>query len=117
NGHELVLIGDEPAIKQELERLEQRDTSFRIVHTSQIIGMNEHPVEAVRQKKDSSICRMAQLAANKELNAVISAGNTGAFAAASQLRMRLLPGVARPGIGVVLPSFLGPIVLCDAGAN
>lgn len=117
NGHEIVLIGDETAIRQELDRLDYRDRLFRIVHTSQVIGMNEHPVEAVRQKKDSSICRMAQLAANKELDAVISAGNTGAFAAASQLRMRLLPGVARPGIGVVLPSFLGPIVLCDAGAN
>jgi glycerol-3-phosphate acyltransferase PlsX len=60
---------------------------------------------------------MTQMAAKGDLNAIISAGNTGAFAAASQLRMKLLPHVARPGIAVVLPSFTGPIVMCDAGSN
>jgi glycerol-3-phosphate acyltransferase PlsX len=118
NGHELVLIGDEKAIRQELERSGNKAADkVQIVHTSQVIGMDEIPVEAVRQKKDSSICRMVQMAARGELDGVISAGNTGAFAAASQLRMRLLPGVSRTGIAVVIPSFTGPIVLCDAGAN
>ncbi len=117
NGHELVLIGDENAIRQELERSKPHAGQVRIVHASQVIGMDEIPVEAVRQKKDSSICRMAQMAAQGELDGIISAGNTGAFAAASQLRMRLLPGVSRTGIAVVIPSFMGPIVLCDAGAN
>lgn len=117
NGHELVLIGDEKAIRHEIDRLGNRGDHIRVVHTTQVIGMGEVPVEAVRQKKDSSICRMAQMAAQGELQAVISAGNTGAFAAASQLRMKLLPGVTRTGIAVVIPSFMGPIVLCDAGAN
>lgn len=117
NGHELVLIGDEKAVRHELERLGSTDDRIRIVHTTQVIGMEEVPVEAVRGKKDSSICRMAQMASAGELQAVISAGNTGAFAAASQLRMKLLPGVSRTGIAVVIPSFTGPIVLCDAGAN
>jgi len=48
---------------------------------------------------------------------VISAGNTGACVAAAQLRMRTLPGVSRPGIAVILPTFYGPIVICDVGAN
>jgi phosphate acyltransferase len=117
NGHELVLVGDEKAIQHELERHGQKDGRIRVVHASEVIAMDEVPVEAVRQKKDSSICRMAQMASKGELNGVISAGNTGAFAAASQLRMRMLPGVSRTGIAVVLPSFMGPIVLCDAGAN
>jgi glycerol-3-phosphate acyltransferase PlsX len=118
DSHELVLFGDEAAIRAELDRLEFKgNTQLQIVHTTQVIGMDEVPVEAVRAKKDSSICRMVQLAAERELDAVISAGNTGAFAAASQLRMRLMSGVARPGIAVVLPSFLGPTVLLDAGAN
>lgn len=116
-GHELVLVGDEPAIRQELDRLQFTGDGLKIVHTTQVIGMDEVPVEAVRNKKDSSICRMAQMAAEKQLDAIISAGNTGAFAAASQLRMRLMSGVARPGIAVVLPSFFSPTVLCDAGAN
>lgn len=117
NGHQVVLIGDEEQVRPELDKLGYRGEQVKVVHTSQVIGMGESPVEAVRTKKDSSICRMAQLASEGELNAVISAGNTGAFAAASQLRMRLLPGVSRPGIAVIMPSFLGPVVLCDAGAN
>lgn len=117
NGHELVLIGDEKSIRRELERLDHDGDQICIEHASQVIGMDEVPVEAVRQKKDSSICRMAQMASRGELQGVISAGNTGAFAAASQLRMKMLPGVSRTGIAVVLPSFMGPIVLCDAGAN
>lgn len=119
NGHQLVLIGDEHAIRAELDRSEipQAKTKVEIVHTTQVIEMNEHPVEAVRGKKDSSICRMVKMAAEGKLQAVISAGNTGAFAAATQLRMKLLPGVSRPGVAVVIPSFTGPIVLCDAGAN
>jgi glycerol-3-phosphate acyltransferase PlsX len=116
-GHELVLIGDETVIRSELESRGPYEGEIAVVHASQVIGMNEGPVEAVRQKRDSSICRMVKMAADGELDAVISAGNTGAFAAATQLRMKLLPGVSRPGIAVVIPSFAGPIVLCDAGAN
>ncbi len=117
NGHQLVLVGDESVVKYELERLGAGPTAIEIVHTSQTIGMNEHPVEAVRTKRDSSLVKMVTLASDGKLDAVISAGNTGAFAAASQIRMKLLPGVSRAGIAVVLPSFTGPIVLCDAGAN
>jgi len=117
NGHELVLLGDEVQVRRELDHLEVSDSRLSVVHASQIIGMDESPVEAIRQKKDSSVCRLVQMAARRELDAVISAGNTGAFAAASQLRMKLLPGVSRAGIAVVIPSFTGPIVLCDAGAN
>ncbi|GMV97230.1 MAG: phosphate acyltransferase [Phycisphaerae bacterium] len=117
NGHELVFVGDERAVRREVERLGHGCDRVRIVHASQVIEMHEVPVEAVKNKRDSSICRMAELAAAGDLQAVISAGNTGAFAAASQLRMRLLPGVARTGIAVVIPTFLGPVVLCDAGAN
>lgn len=116
-GHQLVLVGDEPIVKYELERLGVSPSAVEIVHASQTIGMNEHPVEAVRTKKDSSLVKMVTMAADGKLDAVISAGNTGAFAAASQIRMKLLPGVSRAGIAVVIPSFTGPIVLCDAGAN
>ncbi len=117
NGHELVLFGDEAVVRPELERCGRPACAVRVVHTSQVIGMDDVPVEAVRQKKDSSICRMAVMAADHELDAIISAGNTGAFVAAAQLRMRALPGVSRPGIAVVIPSFTGPIVMCDVGAN
>jgi phosphate acyltransferase len=117
NGHQIVLLGDEKVIRQELESWGGPSGAISVVHTTQVIGMDELPVEAVRHKPDSSICRMTQMASKRELDAIISAGNTGAFAAATQIRMKLLPGVTRPGIAVVLPSFTGPIVMCDAGSN
>jgi glycerol-3-phosphate acyltransferase PlsX len=60
---------------------------------------------------------MAKLAARGEADVVISAGNTGACVAAAQLRMRTLEGVSRPGIAVLMPTFHGPVVICDVGAN
>src|SRR6202012_3437 len=66
---------------------------------------------------DSSIAVMCKMAAKGEADVVISAGNTGACVAAAQLRMRTLPGVNRPGIAVILPTFYGPVVICDVGAN
>lgn len=117
NGHELVLVGDRATIEAEIARVDSCPDQVSIVHTSQVIGMSDVPVEAVRGKRDSSIVKLAVMAGHRELDAIISAGNTGAFAAASQLRMGLIPGVFRSGIAVVLPSFTGPIVMCDVGAN
>jgi glycerol-3-phosphate acyltransferase PlsX len=97
---------------------------YRAVHASDVIGMDESPVEAVRAKPQSSINVMCKLAADGQgpdgkpsADVVISAGNTGACVAAAQLRMRTLPGVSRPGIAVVIPTFRGPVTLCDVGAN
>ncbi len=117
NGGQLLLIGDEQRIRAELSKLDGWRDSVTIEPTSQVIGMDEVPVEAVRQKRDSSISRMAALAADRQVDAVISAGNTGACAAACQLKIKPLAGVVRPGIAVVIPSFQGPTVICDVGAN
>ena len=67
--------------------------------------MHDTPVEALRQKRDSSIVRMAVAGAHGEVDALISAGNTGAFAAACQLKLGPVEGVSRPGIAVVMPTF------------
>lgn len=114
---ELVLFGDQGVIEKHLAGMDFDAGRVRIVHASQTIGMAEAPVAALKQKKDSSIIKMVLAAVAGEVDAVISAGNTGAFAAACQLKLRTLAGVIRPGIGVVIPSFHGPFVLCDAGAN
>ncbi len=79
--------------------------------------MDDSPVESLRKKPKSSIAILAKLAKADGADAVISAGNTGACVAAFQMRMRNLQGVNRPGIAVVIPSFGGPVVLCDVGAN
>jgi glycerol-3-phosphate acyltransferase PlsX len=116
----VVLIGTESAIREELSRHPEAESYADRVHveaTTEVIAMDESPMEAIRQKKDSSIVRMAKLAAGGQMEAVLSAGNTGACAAACQLKMRTLPGVHRPGIAVVLPTFHGPLTICDVGAN
>jgi len=113
----IALIGREDAIKAELADMNGWQDRIQVVAASEVIGMGEHPVESLRQKPDSSIGRMAKLAADKSVDAVISAGNTGACVAACQMKIRPLKGVYRPGIAVVIPAFGGPVVLCDVGAN
>ncbi len=112
---QLVLFGPSDLLEPAREKL--GDGRIQIEHCSQVVGMNESPVEAIRQKRDSTLMRMATAAGKRQVDALISAGNTGAFAAACQLRLRPIKGVSRPGIGVVIPTFHGPVLLCDAGAN
>jgi glycerol-3-phosphate acyltransferase PlsX len=117
NGTELVLIGNEDAIHSELSKWSGCEGRIAIESTTEVIAMDEHPVEALKRKKDSSISRMASMLAERRVDAVISAGNTGACAAACQIRIKPIKGVYRPGIAVVIPSFHGPLVVCDVGAN
>jgi phosphate acyltransferase len=89
-----------------------------IVHSSQVIGMEEKPVEALRKKRDNSISRCWGLMAAGEVDAVVSAGNTGAMVASALFNAKMfLPGVRRPGIAAIFPSHQGPIVIIDVGAN
>ena len=113
----LVLFGDEQAILKHLGDPSRWREKIEIVHAPEVVGMDESPVESLRRKRKSSIAVMAKMAAAGEVDVIISAGNTGAVVAASQMRMRLLPGVLRPGILVVFPTFTGPVTVCDVGAN
>jgi len=88
-----------------------------LVETTDTIDMDEHPARSVRAKPESSLVRAVRAVADGEADTVVSAGSTGAMLAASLLHIRRLPGVHRPGIGVVLPGRRGPTVLLDAGAN
>lgn len=121
---QLVLIGPERLIRQYLHDYDVTDKRLVILNCSEIIGMDENPVEAVRGKKDSSIVHMALVASKKaqelygyRCDAVLSAGNTGACVSAATMHMRRLDHVHRPGIAVTIPTFHGPVVLSDAGAN
>ena len=89
----------------------------RLVETTESIDMDDHAVEAVRAKADSSLVRAVRAVADGDAEAVVSAGNTGAMLAASLLHIRRLPGVHRPGIAIVIPTKVGRSVLIDAGAN
>jgi glycerol-3-phosphate acyltransferase PlsX len=88
-----------------------------LVETTQVIGMDEKPAEAVRAKADSSLVAACRAVGEGTADAVVSAGNTGAMLAACFLELRRLPGVARPAIAVVIPAKRGPSVLIDSGAN
>jgi glycerol-3-phosphate acyltransferase PlsX len=88
-----------------------------LVAASESISMDDHAVDAVRSKPDSSLVRAVRAVADGEADVVVSAGNTGAMLAAALLHIRRLPGVHRPGIAIVIPTKRGPSVLIDAGAN
>ena len=122
-GDRLVLVGDESIIREVLdERGMSGNSRIQIEPTSQVVTMAEPPVSAIRAKPNSSIVHLARLgghrhSGDRHCDVIISAGNTGACVAAAQMSMRRLQGVHRPGIAVVLPTFFGPIVVCDVGAN
>jgi glycerol-3-phosphate acyltransferase PlsX len=112
------LVGDEERLTAMLkERLEKPTDRITVVPAADVVGMDEKPTDALRKKPNSSIAVCWQLMAAREVDAVVSAGNTGAVVA-SGLRTRLfLKGIKRPGIAVVLPTAKGKAVLIDVGAN
>jgi glycerol-3-phosphate acyltransferase PlsX len=113
----IMLVGDESQIRSHLESADGWEDFVDVHHAPQVIGMNEAPVEALRTKPRSSLAVLAELHKAGEVDAMISAGNTGACVAASQMRLRRLPGVHRPGIAIITPTPTGPVALCDVGAN
>jgi glycerol-3-phosphate acyltransferase PlsX len=114
---ELVLVGDEARIQPLLPADESWKAQVSLQHASQQIGMDEPPVDAVRQKPDSSMAVLAELHKAGKVDAIVSAGNTGACVAAAQMRLRRLTGVHRPGIAIVTPTLQGPVAIADVGAN
>src|SRR5271155_5172622 len=113
----VILAGDQARVEPLLTCDAATRARIEIFHCAQSIGMEESPVVALRQNPDNSISRCWQLLAEKKVDAVVSAGNTGAMVAGG-FRLRLfLKGVRRPGIAAVLPTLKGPCVLLDVGAN
>jgi glycerol-3-phosphate acyltransferase PlsX len=114
------LVGDEVLLRSFLDKIaidSKISSLIQIVHSSQVVEMNEHPVDAVRKKKDSSIMVAFDLVRQNEADAVVSAGNSGATMAAAVRVLGRLTGVARPGIASFFPTLKKPVVLMDVGAN
>lgn len=114
---EVVLVGPQELIQSKLADLKYEKGRVSVLDAPDIVAMDEAPIDSLRKKPKSSIAVMAKLAKRGQVDAVISAGNTGACVAAFQMRMRTLPGVNRPGIAVVFPMSAGPVTICDVGAN
>ena len=117
----LVLAGDTDIISEGIKERGITDSRIEVLECGDSILMDESPVEAVRSKRDSSIVKLSRLAGPKageqRLAAWISAGNTGACVTAAQMHMRRLRNVIRPGVAVTIPTFSGPVILIDVGAN
>ena len=114
---EIVLIGDEEQIRAELHGADPAALHISIVHASEVIGMNEHPAEAVRSKKDSSVVVATRLVKEGSCDAVFSAGSTGAAVAVAQLILHRIRGVGRPSIATPMPTPDGVTLMLDSGAN
>lgn len=117
NDIEITITGPEEILKEELAKYEYNEEKINIVQAKEIITNNEHPVMAIRRKKDSSINKALTMVKNKEADAVISAGSTGAFLAGATLIVGRIKGIKRPALAPVMPAKKGPFMVIDVGAN
>ncbi len=110
-------VGDEQAIAKELEQYTYDKSRLEIVHTTEVIETAEPPVNAIRKKKDSSIVKAMMMVKNKECDAFVSAGSTGAVLVGGQVLVGRIKGVERPPLAPLIPTQKGFSLLIDCGAN
>ncbi|MHB8170007.1 MAG: phosphate acyltransferase PlsX [Thermincolia bacterium] len=113
----IILVGLEEPIRQELGRHKVEGLDVEVVHASEIIDMGEHPANAIRKKKDSSIVVGIKLVKEGRGDAFISAGNTGAAMAAALFGYGRIKGIDRPAIASAMPTTKGAALILDVGAN
>jgi glycerol-3-phosphate acyltransferase PlsX len=113
----IYLVGNRADIHAALPLRGFRDHRVRIVHTTEVVEMEDKPVVALRKKKDSSIARAAELVSEGKADALVSLGNTGGIFAASTFKIGRIPGVDRGCIATVIPRQDSEFVLLDSGAN
>jgi len=114
----ILLTGQEHRIRDTIEsRCEGVPSNVEILHAEETVGMEESPVSAVKEKKNSSIAHAVKMVKEGRADAVISAGNTGVTVAQCTLDLKRIPNVKRPGIISPLPSEQGIFYMLDAGAN
>jgi glycerol-3-phosphate acyltransferase PlsX len=115
---QILLVGDQPTLEKLLSEHGLRgDTRVELVHASEVIGMDEKPMAALKQKKDSSMSRAIDLVKAGRAQGILSLGNTGALLAGGALKLRPMQGIERPALASVIPSRGHRFVLIDAGAN
>lgn len=114
---ELFLVGREDEIHAAMKNTDCRDRRIRIVNASEVLTMEDKPVEGLRRKKDCSILRAVDLVKEGKADAIISTGNTGGIVAASTIRLRPIAGIDRPAIATVIPAPENDFVLIDSGAS
>ena len=114
---EIYITGPEEKILKELAKHDYPKDRVKVIDAKEVIGTNEHPVMALRRKKESSIVKALNLVKNKECDAIISGGSTGAFLAGCTLIVGRIKGVERPALAPIMPGRRGKFMIVDAGAN
>jgi glycerol-3-phosphate acyltransferase PlsX len=114
HGVEVVLVGRSGPIESELKACRWE---LPILHANEVVGADESPAKAVRSKQDSSIVVGTNLLKNGDVNAFVSAGNTGAVAAAALFALGRIEGVERPAIGFLFSTPMFSVLMLDVGAN
>ena len=114
-GYEIVLVGDETRVKEELKKYSEGTEKISIMHAPEHIEMHDPAAISVRRKRKSSIVLGLEMLKREEADGFISAGNTGAVVCAATLSLRLLPGIERPGIAIAIPTLAGISVIIDVG--
>jgi glycerol-3-phosphate acyltransferase PlsX len=114
----LVLFGDEHAISDQFSREGADISRVEIVHTTEVIGMDEHPTKAITQKLDSSISRGFEFLKKGQIDAFAGAGNSGAMMVGAMFSVKTIPGILRPAVCSVVPKENGQWgVFLDVGLN
>ena len=111
---ELLLVGRRAEVEP---LLAAKGLALEVLDAPEVVGMDESPASAIRNKKQSSLVVAMRAVAEGKAQAFVSAGNTGAVVAASSLVLGRIKGVSRPGIAAPVPSRKGPCVVIDVGAN
>jgi glycerol-3-phosphate acyltransferase PlsX len=110
-----LLIGRREAIEQEIDAF---PANVQIVHADEVIEASEEPVKAIRRKKDASMAVAARMVRDKEADAMVTCGNTGAFMTAGFMLVGRISGIDRPALAPILPTVDGKgVLVLDAGAN
>lgn len=114
----IILSGKENEIKKELEKNTNDFNNIEILNAEEVISNDDKPVMAIRRKKDSSLVKALNAVKNKEADAIVSAGSTGALLAGATLVIGRIKGIERPAIGALIPNMSGGFaLLIDSGAN
>ena len=113
---EIVIIGDENVISDVAVKNEIDISNLKIINAKSVINMEDKPMCVVREKRDSSMSMGLKLLAEGEVDAFVSAGNTGALITGATLIVRRISGINRAAIASVLP-LANPVLLMDSGAN
>jgi len=114
--YEIVLVGDRTRLTEHYGTL-LYGLPIEIAHAGEVVAMDEAPAVALRRKRESSISVAMELHRTGDVQAVVTAGNTGAAMAAALLTLGRLAGVSRPAIGTLFPSTRGATLVLDVGAN